>query len=72
MKTRNWLGTIALGLALAACGQVSDLVSGKKKDAEVKLTEYPEQVYFGDTHLHTANSGDCRPFGRACRAEANP
>ncbi len=63
MKTRNWLGTIALGLALAACGQVSDLVSGKKKDAEVKLTEYPEQVYFGDTHLHTANSSDAFGLG---------
>ena len=63
MKTRNWLGTLALGLALAACGQVSDLVSGKKKDAEVRLTEYPEQVYFGDTHLHTANSSDAFGLG---------
>lgn len=63
MKTRNWLGTIALGLALAACGQVSDLVSGKKKDADVKLTEYPEQVYFGDTHLHTSNSSDAFGLG---------
>ncbi len=63
MKMRNWLGTIALGLALAACGQVSDLVSGKKKDADVKLTEYPEQVYFGDTHLHTSNSSDAFGLG---------
>jgi len=63
MKMRNWLGTVALGLALAACGQVSDLVSGKKKDADVKLTEYPEQVYFGDTHLHTSNSSDAFGLG---------
>lgn len=54
---------IALGLSLAACGQVSDLVSGKKSDADVRETEYPEQVYFGDTHLHTANSSDAFGLG---------
>ncbi len=63
MKVQKWLGSAALGLALAGCGQISDLVSGKKSDADVKLTEYPEQVYFGDTHLHTANSSDAFGLG---------
>jgi Protein of unknown function (DUF3604) len=63
MHARKWLGTVALGLALAACGQVSDLVSGKKSEADVKLAEYPDQVYFGDTHLHTSNSSDAFGLG---------
>ncbi|MEY4890709.1 MAG: hypothetical protein RIQ75_1839, partial [Pseudomonadota bacterium] len=65
MKSR-WMSkaaVVALGLSLVACGQVSDLVSGKKTDAEVKETEYPEQVYFGDTHLHTSNSSDAFGLG---------
>jgi len=67
MRVRNWLGSVApvlaLGLALAACGPVQDLVSGKKSEADVKETEYPEQVYFGDTHLHTSNSSDAFGLG---------
>lgn len=65
MKSR-WMSkaaAIALGLALAGCGSVGDLVSGKNSDADVKETEYPEQVYFGDTHLHTANSSDAFGLG---------
>ena len=66
MKTmQKLLGGVALALALAGCGQISDLVSDKKSDADVPLTEYPEQVYFGDTHLHTANSSDA--FGLGAR-----
>ncbi len=64
MKTmQKLLGGVALALALAGCGQISDLVSDKKSDADVPLTEYPEQVYFGDTHLHTANSSDAFGLG---------
>ena len=62
----HWMAkaaVVALGLSLVACGQVSDLVSGKKSDADIKETEYPEQVYFGDTHLHTANSSDAFGLG---------
>ncbi len=65
MKSR-WMSkaaAIALGLALAGCGSVGDLVSGKNSDADVKEAEYPEQVYFGDTHLHTANSSDAFGLG---------
>lgn len=53
-------------LALAACG--SDL--GGKSEAEVKNSAYPEQVYWGDTHLHTANSVDAFGFGNRLDAEA--
>ena len=67
MRARNWMGSVApvlaLGLALAACNQVKDFVSGKKSEADIKLTEYPEQVYFGDTHLHTSNSSDAFGLG---------
>ena len=31
--------------------------------AEVKNTAYPEQVFWGDTHLHTSNSVDAFGFG---------
>lgn len=65
MKSQLWAkaAVVALGFSLASCGQVSDLVSGKKSEADIKETEYPEQVYFGDTHLHTANSSDAFGLG---------
>ena len=54
---------IVLGsFALSACGSPSGPVN-KKSDAEVKSTAYPEQVFWGDTHLHTANSIDAFGFG---------
>ncbi|MEN9718122.1 MAG: hypothetical protein RIQ99_1000 [Pseudomonadota bacterium] len=36
---------------------------GGKAAKPVVLTEYPERVYWGDTHLHTANSPDAFGFG---------
>ena len=59
MKTSLALG-IAL-LVLAAC-QRTGSVNGKT-DADIKLTAYPERVYWGDTHLHTSNSVDAFAFG---------
>lgn len=59
IKTSLTLG-IAL-LALAACNPTGNLTS--KTDAEIKLTAYPERVYWGDTHLHTSNSIDAFAFG---------
>ena len=59
MKTPLALG-IAL-LALAACNRTGS-VNGKT-DADIKLTAYPERVYWGDTHLHTSNSVDAFAFG---------
>ncbi len=54
---------LSLGLSLSSCEKARDLISGKKTDAEIKETEYPEQVYFGDTHLHTSNSSDAFGLG---------
>ncbi len=59
MKTSLTLG-IAL-LALAACQRTGSM--NGKTDADVKLTAYPERVYWGDTHLHTSNSVDAFAFG---------
>ena len=42
--------------------------AGKK--AEVKNTAYPEQVFWGDTHLHTSNSVDAFGFGTRLDPEA--
>ena len=54
---------LSLGLSLSSCEKARDLISGKKTDAEIKEAEYPEQVYFGDTHLHTSNSSDAFGLG---------
>jgi hypothetical protein len=50
-------------LALAACGQSFRGQEKTKSDAAVKLSEFPERVYWGDAHLHTANSVDAFGFG---------
>jgi hypothetical protein len=63
MKTSTAPG-LALGialLALAACQRTGSM--NGKTDADVKLTAYPERVYWGDTHLHTSNSVDAFAFG---------
>nr|WP_230206888.1 DUF3604 domain-containing protein [Novosphingobium sp. Gsoil 351] len=52
-----------LPLALAACGGSSGRGEPTKSDAGVKLTAFPERVYWGDAHLHTANSVDAFGFG---------
>ena len=45
---------------LVGCDQIKQAVGGS---AEVKDTAYPEQVFWGDTHLHTSNSVDAFGFG---------
>ena len=45
---------------ISGCDQISRIGSGQ---AEVKNTAYPEQVFWGDTHLHTANSVDAFGMG---------
>ena len=61
------LGTLTLtacaSLALTACGGSFGSGEQTKSDAGVKLADYPERVYWGDTHLHTANSVDAFGFG---------
>ncbi|MFM2301265.1 MAG: hypothetical protein RLZZ84_1001 [Pseudomonadota bacterium] len=50
------------GTALTAgCDKVKHFVGGGQ--VVVKDTEYPERVFWGDTHLHTANSVDAFGFG---------
>ena len=61
---RKAIVTAAMLLASTAlvsgCDKVGKVFGGK---AEVKDTAYPEQVFWGDTHLHTSNSVDAFGFG---------
>lgn len=41
-----------------------------KSSEDVELAEYPQQVYWGDTHLHSENSPDAFGFGNRLSAEA--
>jgi len=51
------LGSTAM---VSGCHKITKALHGQ---AEVKDTAYPEHVYWGDTHLHTANSVDAFGFG---------
>lgn len=56
--------TLLAGTALTAgCDKVQQVVGGGGSGEAVKETAYPERVYWGDTHLHTANSVDAFGFG---------
>ncbi|MBS0482720.1 MAG: DUF3604 domain-containing protein [Proteobacteria bacterium] len=62
MKTRMLIAAVLLaGTALAGCDKVEKALGSKA--AEVTEAAYPERVYWGDTHLHTANSVDAFVFG---------
>jgi Protein of unknown function (DUF3604) len=52
---------------ISGCDKLSQAVNGK---TEVKNAAYPEQVYWGDTHLHTSNSVDAFGFGVRLDPEA--
>jgi len=56
---------LCAGLLITALGACDKLPSGLggKAQKPVQLTEYPERVFWGDTHLHTANSPDAFGFG---------
>lgn len=47
---------------LGGCDRIKNALGGGS-DVVVKETAYPEQVFWGDTHLHTANSPDAFGFG---------
>ena len=54
----------ALALMVAGCDRETDgSIFGGKNETTVAETAYPENVYFGDTHLHTSNSSDAFAFG---------
>ena len=55
------IGLIAVTAALSACGPGQPTAG--KDAAHVALSDVPERVYWGDTHLHTSNSVDAFGFG---------
>ncbi len=58
------LALSSMMLLVAGCDREKDgSFFGGKENVEVAHTAYPENVYFGDTHLHTANSSDAFAFG---------
>ena len=66
-------GKLVLAAALLAgtslmtgCDNARQVVFGAE---EVKDTPYPEHVFWGDTHLHTANSVDAFGFGNRLMPE---
>ncbi|MEO0368622.1 MAG: DUF3604 domain-containing protein [Pseudomonadota bacterium] len=63
----NFILILLVGLFLTACEQE---LAYEVSDEEVVDTEVPEQVYWGDTHLHTSNSVDAFGFGVRLDAEA--
>ena len=64
MRETGWRMLAACAtLSLAACGGSFGNGERTKSDAAVKLSEFPERVYWGDAHLHTSNSVDAFGFG---------
>jgi len=60
------LATVLLGgamLALAGCGGSSEAPSIEPDAKAVEVNNFPDRPYWGDTHLHTANSIDAFGFG---------
>ncbi len=67
MRKPMMLAVCTAALAISACSANRDDESSR---TEVTNTEYPEQVFWGDTHLHTDNSIDAFGFGNRLDAEA--
>ncbi|WP_338465569.1 DUF3604 domain-containing protein [Novosphingobium sp. ZN18A2] len=66
------MAALAAGLLIFASNrseatQVAPAAAGNA--GTVKLTDVPERVYWGDTHLHTANSVDAFGFGNRLMPE---
>ena len=67
MRKSLMLAACTAALALSGCSKIND---DDSESAKVVNTEYPEQVFWGDTHLHTDNSIDAFGFGNRLDAEA--
>jgi hypothetical protein len=67
MRKPLMLAVCTAALAFSGCSKTKDV---DDSSAEVVNTEYPEQVFWGDTHLHTDNSIDAFGFGNRLDAEA--
>lgn len=58
------LAASAMAVMVSGCDrEKGSSIFGGKTEIKVVETAYPENVYFGDTHLHTANSSDAFAFG---------
>lgn len=67
MRKSLMLAVCTAALAISGCSENTDEDS---ESAQVTDTAYPEQVFWGDTHLHTDNSIDAFGFGNRLDAEA--
>lgn len=56
-----WLAASLFAMSLAGCDQAPE--NNPEQHAQLPLPPYPQQVLWGDTHLHTANSPDAFGFG---------
>ncbi len=54
-------------MLVAGCDRVEKAMRG---EVQVTETAYPEQVFWGDTHVHTSNSVDAFGFGNRLDPEA--
>jgi Protein of unknown function (DUF3604) len=58
------LAASAMALMVSGCDrEKGSSIFGGGTETKVVETAYPENVYFGDTHLHTSNSSDAFAFG---------
>lgn len=65
MKGKNWLigTTIVLSVATAVAAQHASPTKPDREYSPNLAVDYPDSVYFGDTHLHTSYSVDAGMVG---------
>src|SRR5690606_34255514 len=67
MHKAVYVAACTIALAVSGCSKEN---SSDSTSVKVVNTEYPEEVFWGDTHLHTDNSVDAFGFGNRLDAEA--
>jgi len=67
MRKAVYVAVCTIALAVSGCSKEN---SSDSSNVKVVNTDYPEEVYWGDTHLHTDNSVDAFGFGNRLDAEA--